>query len=76
VLSLGKLLLSPYPINDFHLIECVAIGLGMKSRLPIDDPGVWLASGAGWAFLVLNQAQVVVRAALYQRATNFYCQEN
>jgi hypothetical protein len=34
MLALGKLLLSPYPINDFHLIECVAIGFGMKSRLP------------------------------------------
>ena len=26
---------SPYPINDFHVIDCVAIGFGMKSRLPV-----------------------------------------
>ena len=25
---------SPYPINDFHVIDCVAIGFGMKSQLP------------------------------------------
>ncbi len=25
-------------------------GLGMISRLPIDNRGVWLDSGTGWAF--------------------------
>jgi hypothetical protein len=52
VLSLGKLLLSPYAISDFQPIECVAIGLGMKSRLPIGNPGIWLDSGAGWGFQI------------------------
>jgi hypothetical protein len=49
VLSLGKLLLSPYPINDFHLIECVAIGLGMKSQVafPLTIPACGFRRGMG-----------------------------
>jgi hypothetical protein len=34
------------------LIDSAARGLGMISRLPIDDPGVWLGSGVGWAFRI------------------------
>ena len=32
-------------------------GLGMKSRLSIDNPGVWLDSGLGSAFIVPNKGK-------------------
>jgi hypothetical protein len=44
-------------LNDIPVIDCVAIGLGMKSRLHIDNPGVGLDSGAGWAFFRQNSAK-------------------
>ena len=36
-------------------------GLGMKIRLPIDNHGVWLGSGAGWTFFVPNRAKDALR---------------
>jgi hypothetical protein len=55
---------SPYSISDFRVIDCIAIGLGMKSRLPIDNPGAWLGSGVGRAFHRHNLTEVVGRAVL------------
>jgi hypothetical protein len=43
-LPLGPLLRSPYPIDDFHVIDCVAVGFGMKSRLPVLD-ATWAQIG-------------------------------
>jgi len=47
---------SPYSISDFREIDCIAIGLGMKSRLPIDYPSAWQVSGVGSAFFIPNPA--------------------
>jgi hypothetical protein len=37
--------------------DCRKLTFGLKSRLPIDNPGAWLDSGAGWAFIVPNTAK-------------------
>jgi hypothetical protein len=71
VLSLGELPLSPYPINDFHLIDCVAIGLGIKSRFPIDYPSAWQVSGVGRAFIRPNPLWVVRRVLSPPTKTKF-----
>jgi hypothetical protein len=47
---------NPHPTTDFWVIDGILIGFGMKSRLPIDNPGVWLGPGAGWAFIIPNRA--------------------
>ena len=43
-----------HPTRDFQLNDIAGSGLGLGSRLPIDNPGVWLGSGVGWAFPIPN----------------------
>ena len=43
--------LRDHPLIDWCDRSC---GFGLKSRLPIDNPGVWLDSGAGRAFFIPN----------------------
>jgi hypothetical protein len=42
---LRRLAINPLPTSDFQMIDIAGSGLGMKSRLPIDDHGVWLDTG-------------------------------
>jgi len=51
--------MNPHPTSDFQVIDIATSGLGLKSRLPIDNPGVWLGSGVGRAFTVPNPNEVV-----------------
>jgi hypothetical protein len=55
---------NPHPTSDFQVIDIATSGLGLKSQLAIENPGVWLGSGVGWAFHRHNLAEVIRRAIL------------